>query len=295
MAITGAVDLGDGLLAVTVDHDPTSVATDAPKGSVIIEISTGNWFRKDDDGATTNVTLFTTLPIADTLPLIQGDVDATKKFRIEADTNIPTATTVVMTSPGADFEPDDKAASRTPTAHAASHQNGGADEINVGALSGLLADNQNPTDHAANHTDGVDDIQSATASQKGLATAAQITKLDALITQTRESVTTTDGTLTTIATIALTDDTAYYLKCDVVGRRTDAADRITARREVSAFREAAGAATIQGQEGTPFTRRSDGSYRVEINASGNNILIQVKGKTAHTINWEVVHELVSVA
>lgn len=31
---------------------------------------------------------------------------------------------------------------RTPTAHAASHQNGGSDEINVGGLSGVLADNQ---------------------------------------------------------------------------------------------------------------------------------------------------------
>lgn len=36
------------------------------------------------------------------------------------------------------------------------------------------------TSHASNHTDGTDDIQDATASQKGLATAAQITKLDGI-------------------------------------------------------------------------------------------------------------------
>lgn len=36
--------------------------------------------------------------------------------------------------------------------------------------------------HAANHTDGTDDIQNATASVKGLATAAQITKLDGIET-----------------------------------------------------------------------------------------------------------------
>jgi len=35
-------------------------------------------------------------------------------------------------------------------------------------------------DHAASHVDGNDDIQDATAAQKGLATAAQITKLDAI-------------------------------------------------------------------------------------------------------------------
>jgi len=34
--------------------------------------------------------------------------------------------------------------------------------------------------HASNHTDGTDDIQNATDSQKGLATAAQITKLDSI-------------------------------------------------------------------------------------------------------------------
>jgi hypothetical protein len=39
-------------------------------------------------------------------------------------------------------------------AHAASHENGGADEINVGGLSGVLADLQNPLAHAANHVSG---------------------------------------------------------------------------------------------------------------------------------------------
>jgi len=34
--------------------------------------------------------------------------------------------------------------------------------------------------HAASHTDGTDDVQDATAAQKGVATAAQITKLDAI-------------------------------------------------------------------------------------------------------------------
>ena len=37
-----------------------------------------------------------------------------------------------------------------------------------------------PAAHAASHTDGTDDIQSATAGQKGVATAAQITKLDGI-------------------------------------------------------------------------------------------------------------------
>lgn len=39
-----------------------------------------------------------------------------------------------------------------------------------------------PAAHAASHTNGTDDIQDATSSQKGLATAAQITKLDGIAT-----------------------------------------------------------------------------------------------------------------
>jgi len=66
----------------------------------------------------------------------------------------------------------------TAAAHKSSHQNGGSDEISVAGLSGELTDNQPPKDHASNHTGGTDDIQDATAGQKGLATAAQITKLD---------------------------------------------------------------------------------------------------------------------
>jgi hypothetical protein len=67
---------------------------------------------------------------------------------------------------------DDNGDPRDPNAHNTTHQNGGADEINVGGLSGELADNQPPKNHAANHTDGTDDIQDAGAAQKGLLTEA---------------------------------------------------------------------------------------------------------------------------
>lgn len=43
-----------------------------------------------------------------------------------------------------------------------------------------LTDARTPTAHASTHVNGTDDIQSATSSQKGLATAAQITKLDGI-------------------------------------------------------------------------------------------------------------------
>jgi len=43
---------------------------------------------------------------------------------------------------------------QTPLAHAATHENGGADEISVLGLSGLLADGQTPLAHAASHENG---------------------------------------------------------------------------------------------------------------------------------------------
>jgi hypothetical protein len=45
---------------------------------------------------------------------------------------------------------------------------------------GRLVDARTPTDHASSHVDGNDDIQDATASQKGLMTAAFATKLDGI-------------------------------------------------------------------------------------------------------------------
>lgn len=54
MAILGCIDLSDGKFCVTVDHDPRTVATDVPKGSLVIDAN-GDVFTKTDDGATTHV------------------------------------------------------------------------------------------------------------------------------------------------------------------------------------------------------------------------------------------------
>lgn len=252
-----------------------------------------------------------------------------------------------------------------PTPHASTHQDGGADEISVTGLSGLLADDQNPTAHATEHVDGTDDIQLATASQKGLATAAQITKLDGIdpgadvtgdnppqahaashenggsdeigvgglsgvladpqtpaahagthkgggtdeidaVTSTvnglmsaadkakidkflpsEANVTTTDATPTTIATIPIPDNTALMVIADIVARRTNAPDRACYIRRVLVYREAGGSATIQGTINTEFTRESDTTYNATFQVSGNNLLIVVTGRAAHTVNWNV--------
>lgn len=55
MSILGTTDLGNGVLAVTVDHDPAAVATDCPLGSYIVSTSTNKRYWKLDNGSTTNV------------------------------------------------------------------------------------------------------------------------------------------------------------------------------------------------------------------------------------------------
>lgn len=54
MSLIGFTDLGRGIKAASVDHDPTAVATDAPSGSLIIDAN-GALYLKLDAGASTNV------------------------------------------------------------------------------------------------------------------------------------------------------------------------------------------------------------------------------------------------
>jgi len=73
MAIIGSTDLGGGLLALTVDHDPTTVATLAPAGSMIID-SSGNIYWKKDGGSTTNVQIWGPRPKQEIFVISQTDV-----------------------------------------------------------------------------------------------------------------------------------------------------------------------------------------------------------------------------
>lgn len=68
----------------------------------------------------------------------------------------------------------------TPGAHHSEHESGGMDEINVAGLLGELADKQPPQAHGADHIGTADPISDATDTQKGLATAAQISKLNGI-------------------------------------------------------------------------------------------------------------------
>ncbi len=102
--------------------------------------------------------------------------------------------------------------------------------------------------------------------------------------------TTTDVTVTPLATIAIPDNTVVFIEVEVLARRTNGVGRATYVRRAVVFREAAGIATLEGAVDSPFTRESDAPWDATIVVDGgNNVLIQVNGQGGHTINWEAFY------
>lgn len=93
--------------------------------------------------------------------------------------------------------------SRTPAAHATSHQDGGSDEISVLGLSGLLADAQTPLAH----TQAASTISDSTAAGRALLTAA-----DAAAQRTALSLGNVDNTSDASKPVSTATQTALDLK-----------------------------------------------------------------------------------
>jgi hypothetical protein len=110
--------------------------------------------------------------------------DGTKLDGIEALADV--TDTANVTAAGAEMTSNKNAASGYAGLNGSSKLTGSQQVYGTGVNTACegndsrLSDARAPTNHASNHTDGTDDIQNATAAQKGLATAVQITKLDGI-------------------------------------------------------------------------------------------------------------------
>jgi hypothetical protein len=111
------------------------------------------------------------------------------------------------------------------------------------------------------------------------------------MTATQSSITfsgtplqTADATVTTIATIALTDERVYSIRANVLGMKSDGTHRHHAHIIGTFYRDGS-TATQQGATTSLHTIDSGDGYAVTFAVSGNNALVQVAGKAATAVVW----------
>lgn len=172
-----------------------------------------------------------------------------------------------------------------PQAHAASHQDGGSDELPVDSLAEAAAPGNDVSQ--ALRPDGAGGVGFSDVAH------ADLTGVGFDDHKTITTTSTTDGVAKTIETIAVADDTVVEIVADIVGRRTDSADRIGGHIRATVFREAAGGVVVEGT--SKDFAASQAQYGLDIVGSGNNALIQVSGRTAHSLNWRSVSKVNSVS
>jgi len=275
MAVIGSTDLGDGRLALTVDVDPTvSFPAEASAGDIINY--NGAWWRADSSSSAI---------------------------------------------PEMNF-------------HQHLHEAGGIDELSVQGLSGELADQQEPKAHAPTHQDGgTDEVATATPGANDIPKAGATGELDKdwlpvmvgsggsaakgavpeppatpgtdlflredgtwqqpATGYTEWTYQSTTNDYETALTIPMTDQRTWLIKMTIVGFRDNGDDYAGYIREAVFYRDGGGAVRI-GQTNTPLNRETTQRYNVRLEVSGNNIIVEVRGRTGHDVNWKGRYTLIEV-
>lgn len=101
---------------------------------------------------------------------------------------------------------------------------------------------------------------------------------------------TTDATVTTLATLPLTDNRTIQIVADVVARRTGgsagtAGDGASYRLIGTFRRVSAGSATLIGSVTAVHTAESQGAWDCTLTASGNDVLLRITGATNNNMTW----------
>lgn len=95
---------------------------------------------------------------------------------------------------------------------------------------------------------------------------------------------TTDATLTNVVSINMASNTLLYIGVRFVGKQSSSTN-ILVRDCTAVFRNTAGSAVLVGAivDGTSF--KDDAAWSTNITTSGTNVIPQIQGKAATTINW----------
>ena len=104
--------------------------------------------------------------------------------------------------------------------------------------------------------------------------------------------TTADATFTTVATQAITDGRTLLLEAHVSGRRAGA-DEGAGFVLRGAFRRTGGAVTQIGSTQVINSFADDSTWNAQFLVSGTDVLVQVKGAAAASVDWRCVGTVVS--
>jgi len=140
-------------------------------------------------------------------------------------------------------------------------------------------------DNAGNRPAFVGEYLEADATHGRLATFnGLITHYDQDKTVYRLSTTTTDSTPTTKIAHALSADEVAHVKLIAIGR--DATSGESASYEcVATIEQTGGTAAVVGSVTADHTAEEDASWAATIGVSGANVIAQLTGDAANTVNW----------
>ena len=106
--------------------------------------------------------------------------------------------------------------------------------------------------------------------------------------KSENTVTTTDATVTTIATIPMQANGVAYIDATVVAKNGTTETNVY-RFDIHAD-DAAGTATVVNAT-KAYENEEQANWDVTVTASGANVLIQVQGEAAKTVNWKSFHRV----
>lgn len=110
-----------------------------------------------------------------------------------------------------------------------------------------------------------------------------IFQANGLVTKT-SALTTSNATPSTLFGFTLDDPAFYWFTVNVIGRKSDGSQRAFYVIKTSAYRQS-GSATL-GSVHAEITDESDASWAATCVVSGNDLVVQVTGVAATTINWK---------
>lgn len=113
---------------------------------------------------------------------------------------------------------------------------------------------------------------------------------------TESTITTSDGDYATIATIPMVADSVAVIELLASAIRTDGGGESRAgfHRRALMVRVGAGNVNREGLIQTDFSRKTTDTYDATIDVSGSDVIILVRGKTGHTVNWKCKHMVIGV-